>query len=81
MLELKTHDEFFEFSHNSVHKLLVPKEIISQLEADFTSIGNFPEIVKDPYILFALQHDQMDKMYYKKVSFCYNNVVKTIKRL
>ncbi|ERJ25419.1 hypothetical protein ATCC51561_2011 [Campylobacter concisus ATCC 51561] len=24
MLELKTHDKFFEFSHNSVHKLLVP---------------------------------------------------------
>lgn len=46
MLELKTHDEFFEFSHNSVHKLLVPKEIISQLEADFTSIGNFPGIAK-----------------------------------
>lgn len=63
MLELKTHDEFFEFSHNSVHKLLVPKEIISQLEADFTSIGNFPEIVKDPYILFALQPNQMKEIY------------------
>lgn len=46
MLELKTHDEFFEFSHNSVHKLLVPKEIISQLEADFTSIGNFSRYCK-----------------------------------
>ena len=54
MLELKTHDEFFEFSHNSVHKLLVPKEIIFQLEADFVAIGNFSEMVKYPYILFAL---------------------------
>ena len=63
MLELKTHDEFFEFSHNSVHKLLVPKEIISQLEADFVAIGNFSEIVKDPYILFALQPDQMSAIY------------------
>ena len=63
MLELKTHDEFFEFSHNSAHKLLVPKEIISQLEADFTAIGNFPEIVKDPYILFALQPNQMKEIY------------------
>ena len=63
MLELKTHDEFFEFSHNSVHKFLVPKEIISQLEADFVAIGNFSEIVKDPYILFALQPDQMKEIY------------------
>ena len=69
MLELKTHDEFFEFSHNSVRKLLVPKEIIFQLEADFVAIGNFSEMVKYPYILFALQHDQMDKMYYKKCFF------------
>ena len=54
MLELKTHDEFFEFIHNSVRKLLVPKEIIFQLEADFVAIGNFSEMVKDPYILFCL---------------------------
>ena len=40
----------------------MPKEIISQLEADFVAIGNFPEIVKDPYILFALRHDRMDKI-------------------
>ena len=69
MLELKNHDEFFEFSHNSVHKLLMPKKIISELEADFVAIGNFSEIVKDPYILFALQPDRMDKMYYKKCFF------------
>ncbi len=63
MLELKTHDEFFEFSHNSVHKLLVPKEIISELEADFMSIGNFVEIVKEPYIIFSLQPKQIQEVY------------------
>lgn len=63
MIELKTHYEFFEFGEKSIHRLLAPKSLINQIEADLKAVSDLNELTDNPYIVFSLNDRQIDEIY------------------